>query len=408
VATPYRENSILAIARTAVRRDDLARFYTTLYPASCNKALRRLPGKLCRQVAMELSRRSFPGIPPDRVAAAASGYEMLRVLSRRLMGACAPALPTHLMYLAKARFDRAVARSLGRFEVPAFIGMYAAAAESMRAVRKQGGIAAVNFVNSHPAEHNRYLREFAGLRGRHHELVPDWVARRVDSELEVADLVLVPSRFVASQMVARGVPKDRVAIIPYGVDLGAFYPATPKRSRPATVNCLYLGQISHRKGIPVLLDAARRCRDLPVRFSLVGPLVSTEVLDRLPSNVRYEGAAHPEGVPQAMRAADMFLLPTLEDSFGLVVLEAMASALPVITTNNAGASEFITHGKDGWIVEPGDRAALAAAIRRLVDDAPTRERIGEAARRKVRASTTWDAYGESVFNRLLGNPVCRT
>jgi glycosyltransferase involved in cell wall biosynthesis len=406
VATPYRENSIVAIAQTAARRQQLARFYTTLYMDAGHKGIGRLPEKLRRKVVRELSRRSFPGIPPNRIASAGSGYEALRVLWARLLGRYAPTISTDLMYRAKAGFDSAVARRLARSETAAYIGMYAAAAESMRAVRNQGGLVAVNFVNSHPAEHNRYLRELAGLRGGHQELIPEWVSRRVDGELELADLVLVPSRFVASQMLERGVAKDRVAVIPYGVDLAAFRPTTRSRSAQGGVNCLYLGQISHRKGIPVLLEAARRCADLPVRFTLVGPLVSPEVLDSLPANVRYEGAAHPAGVPQALGNADLFILPSLEDSFGLVVLEAMASGLPVITTGNAGASEFIAHGEDGWVVAAGDPGVLAAAIRQLVDDGPARERIGEAARRKVSTSATWDAYGESVFNLLAGRPLC--
>jgi glycosyltransferase involved in cell wall biosynthesis len=310
------------------------------------------------------------------------------------------------MYSVKERFDSAVAQALARSDTPVFVGMYGASKECIRVVRQQGGVAALNFVNSHPEEHNRYLRELAGLRGKHHEIVPDWIVSRVQREIETAHLVLAPSRFVASQLLRSGVQNNRVVVVPYGVDLRAFTP-DPRREEQTErpLNCLYLGQISHRKGIPVLLDAARRCARLRVRFSLVGPLVSPEVLDRMPANVTYEGAAHPAGVPEAMRRADLFILPTLEDAFALVVLEAMASGLPVVTTQHAGSSEYIDHGQDGLVVQPGDAVALAESVRQLVEDRAIRLRIGEAARHKVRSSHSWESYGEAVFRCLSGRPT---
>jgi glycosyltransferase involved in cell wall biosynthesis len=150
----------------------------------------------------------------------------------------------------------------------------------------------------------------------------------------------------------------------------------------------------------VLLDAARRCRDLPVHFRLIGPIVSPDVLVGLPENAVYEGASLPNGVADLMRQADIFVLPTLEDSFALVLFEAMATALPVVTTTNAGASELIEDGQDGLIVPSGDAAALAEAIRRLVEQPELRARLGEAARIKVQAAHSWESYGESVLSAI--------
>lgn len=402
LSTPYRENSILAIAKAVFSQSNASLFFTTLYLASWQG--RALPVPLVGQrLANEFGRRAFPGIPVDRVLNMATLPELAHVATRRLLGNRNPALTADLMYRVKDKFDRAVSRRLKRCPPDALVGMYAAAAESFRIMRASGGISVLNFVNSHPAEHNRYLKELAGLKAPHHELIPDWVARRVEEELALADLILVPSRFVADQLQMHGVPPEKIATLPYGVDLRAFHPPEERKDqRGPRLECLYVGQISHRKGIRVLLEAARLCRDLPIRFRLIGPIVSADVLKGMPENAVYEGPSLPGGVAQAMRNADFFVLPTIEDSFALVLFEAMATALPVVTTSHAGASELIEDGHNGLIVQPGDSAGLADAIRRLVDQPELRKQLGNAARTKVQSAHSWESYGQTVLEAIEG------
>lgn len=397
--TPYRENAIVTIARTSAEHMCLDRFYTTLYLASWQHSVQRIPFAGSRLVK-EFSRRFFTGLPLARVTNVATLPELVHIGSRRLFGRRWPALSADLMYRVKSRFDSAVAQKLERNPPDVLVGMYGASLTSFRAIKRHGGLAVLNFVNSHPAEHNRYLFEHADLRAPHHELIPDWVARRVEAELEIADLILVPSHFVAEQLHAHGVPQEKVATLPYGVDLSAFYPRQWRTEQDSNLECLYVGQISHRKGMRTLLEAARHCSNLPVRFRLIGPLVSPEVLNGLPDNVIYEGASPPGGIAEAMRQADLFVLPTIEDSFGLVVLEAMATALPVITTTHAGVSELIEHGRDGLIVSPGDSTALVEAIGQLVGQLELRARLGDAARNKVQQAHSWEAYGQAVLTAI--------
>jgi glycosyltransferase involved in cell wall biosynthesis len=290
-------------------------------------------------------------------------------------------------------FDRAAARDLPPAD--AVLAIYGSAALTLRAANAMGALAVLNFVNSHPAEHNRFLRELAGLHGPNHEFVPERVARRVEQELSLADLVLVPSRFVANQLLERGLPWTRVAVIPYGVDLEAFSPDT-NRPPNARVHCVYVGQISHRKGIPVLFRAARGLPD--VQFVLTGPLVTPSLLRGLPSNARWMGPLPHAEVAALMRTADIFVLPSLEDSYGLVVSEAMASGLPVVVTDHVGASEAIQPGVNGLIVPAGDHTALAAALRRLADDSDLRSRMGAAGRSHMASSQSWAQYGTEVLS----------
>ncbi|WP_018290097.1 glycosyltransferase family 4 protein [Verrucomicrobium sp. 3C] len=401
VSSPYRENSILAIARAAEAEKVLECFYSTLCFANVEPWARRIPfwgGK----IGKELGRRAFAGIPARRTRTVASLEELLHVSTRRTLSRQFPLLSIHLMYWVKERFARSVVSRLSRSTADCLIGMYAASWESFREAGRHGVLRCLNFVNSHPVDQNRYLRDLAGLRAvSHQELIPPWVARRVEAELEEADMVLVPSRFVGEQLRGRGVSEEAIEQIPYGVDLSIFYPNPAKPERAdSPLDCLCVCQMAHRKGIPLLLETARSMVGTPIRFHLLGPIVSPEVLENLPENVRYEGTGLPGEVAARMRQADLFVLPTLEDACALVVLEAMASGLPVVTTTHNGSGELLEQGVEGFVVPAGDRAALREALVQLVDDAPLRKRMGDAARKKVEASYSWETYGRRVLQAI--------
>jgi glycosyltransferase involved in cell wall biosynthesis len=97
-------------------------------------------------------------------------------------------------------------------------------------------------------------------------------------------------------------------------------------------------------------------------------------------------------------AADVFLFPTYYDTFGMVVAEAMASGLPVVTNRMAGAAELITDGVDGLLTERAwDAPAIAAILNRLDDDCELRMRLGAAARRRIEP-LTWDRTAEETLD----------
>jgi glycosyltransferase involved in cell wall biosynthesis len=307
-----------------------------------------------------------------------------------------------LMYEVKGRFDRAVSERLGDERRDVMIGMYGSAARTLATARALGELTVLNFVNSHPVYQNRFLRELGGLRDGHHELVAAKVAADVEREIEHADVILSPSRFVARQLWERGVPPGKVVIMPYGVDPRGFQPTSSKErvDSPTTVRCLFVGQIGHRKGVPTLLEAARRLRDRRLSFDLVGPIVSPEVLQRMPSNVVWRGPRVGSDVAETMRDADILVLPSLEDAYPLVTLEAMACGLPTIVSDHAGTSELITHGTDGFVIPAGNAAALADVIAMLVESRDRRHEIGIAARQRVEKGCSWGDYGKRVLSEI--------
>jgi glycosyltransferase involved in cell wall biosynthesis len=303
------------------------------------------------------------------------------------------------MYWVKARFDSVMAKALRPSEGEVLVGMYGSCRDSFERATELGMFKVLHFVNSIPTAHNEYLRELAGVSSSHHEMIPNWMAERVHDEVNLADLILTPSQFVARQFSQIQGSQKKVVVIPYGVNLGKFRsPETrPRRSR---IRCLYVGQISYRKGIQDLLAAARRLSKLPIDFEVLGPVVSRELLLQFPENVRYGGSQLAGGVAMAMQESDVFVLPSYEDACALVTLEAMASGMPVVTTTHNGASELITHQIDGFVIDPGDPSRLADQLAELLDP-QIRSDVGARAAAKARESLSWGAYGHAVMETIV-------
>ena len=406
VSTPYPEATISAIARAAARSDRLKAFYTTLLiPAWAKRLADHMPpSSLQRAISRELKRRSFGPLEAGRVTTVATISELEHLIARRIPGA-PKAAAANRMYKVKADFDSAVALRLSAENQIAsgdvVVGMYAAAALTFEAAARKGAIKALQFVNGHPEFHNGQLKRFAELADDHHEIVPKHVALRVSAELDRADVVLVPSRLVAGQLRDRGVPADRLIVEPYGIDTDKFRPVPKPITQPnKAIRCLYVGQISFRKGIAILLEAARQLSSDLVEFRLIGPLVSPEVLRRLPPTVRWSASMPQSELVAELSGCDIFVLPSLEDAYPLVTLEAMACAAPVIVTDCAGTSELITNGSDGFVVKAGSVESLVVAIRRLARDEELRRSVGANARVRIESTNSWEEYGCRIVQRL--------
>jgi glycosyltransferase involved in cell wall biosynthesis len=403
LSSEYPEGAILAIARAAARRSELVRFFTTFYSPKWRPAAARVPFQPVRSwLDRRLSRRFFAGVETERVETVAQLPQLAHVLLTRMPAS--RGLTTQAMYWVKDRLDRGVAARLEREDARATVAIYGGAAETLRRTRELGRAAVLHFVNSHPAYHNRFLREMAGLRPGHHEMIPPAVAERVEREIDASHRILAPSEFIARQLRATGASGASVVVEPYGVDLSAFRPreSVDEAGRDRRVRCLFIGQISHRKGIRVLVDAARTLAREPIDFRLVGPMVSPEVLAGAPENVSWSPTMDHRGAAEEMRAADLFVLPSIEDAYALVVLEAMASGLPVVVSENTGSRELVTPDANGLLVEAGDARALADAIARLSASPELRSRLGAQARRGVAARQSWDDYGDRVLAHIAG------
>ena len=279
--------------------------------------------------------------------------------------------------------------------------MFGACSDIFTRARDSGVTCVLNFVNSHPAYHNRILCELAGLPRNHPEMVPASTRDAVERELALADLVLVPSTFVARQLHDMDVTPGKVSVHPYGVDRQVFASRDPISSiEPPGIHVVFFGQLSYRKGLATLLDAASFLIGEDISFSLIGPTVSPEAFAAIPGNVTVRPAISHSEAAAALSEADIFVMPSLEDAYCLAVVEAMAVGLPVIVTDHVGAAELVAATDAGDVVPAADAHALATAIRGLAYDAERREAAGRRAREAVVAGPSWEDYAARVASDI--------
>lgn len=208
------------------------------------------------------------------------------------------------------------------------------------------------------------------------------------------DTVFVNSEQYRHSWIDRGFEPAKLKILPRGLDLELFHPSRraphfwdrfQKNSPNDTVRLLYIGRVSKEKNLDLLAAAYRQLRseNVSVSLSIVGhgPYAAT-LAEQLPDAI-FPGSLSGEELATAYASGDIFVFPSTTDTFGNVVIEAQASGLPVIVSDEGGPRELVEEGVDGLIVRGNDLAALVAAIRRLVDDLDLRAAMGRRGRAKV-------------------------
>jgi starch synthase len=358
-----------------------------------SRALARLPGRHAKHLGERFARRSFPGLPPERIASRplSEGAYLLATrwkLARR-KGEC-------LALWRNFIFDRSAARLLEREQPAGVICFNSCATETFRAARGLG-IRTILDQSIAPlaAARDFYLREadrwpeFADSLAC--DLSPARLARDSE-ELQLADCVLAPSECVRQALESLGVPSQRIADVPFGVDLKRFAPR-PRKSEE-TFRVLFVGKLTQRKGLAQLLEAFRRLGLPGARLELVGDLVGSGRW--LP---RYRGlfdwcpnATHAE-LAERYRRANVFVLPSLHEGSALVTYEALASGLPVIATPQTGS--VVRDGMEGFLVPAGEIEPVAERLLELYRDPERRRDMAVRARQRAE-EFSWAAYGERV------------
>lgn len=222
------------------------------------------------------------------------------------------------------------------------------------------------------------------------------IVEREIAEYEQADLITVPSQYARHTFLAAGIDSGKLRVIPYGVDLSLFYPVQSPPNEGFTV--LFVGMISLRKGVQYLVQAFAKLRIPGKRLWLVGqadPNVVTRLkkLRLWPNEASIIGHVDQRQLARYMSSANVLVLPSIEDGFGLVLAQALACGCPVVASDHTGARELVQHSINGYIVPPRDVDALSKAI----DNIARNPSMRESAINSVEAIDGWKTYGENVL-----------
>jgi N-acetyl-alpha-D-glucosaminyl L-malate synthase BshA len=255
--------------------------------------------------------------------------------------------------------------------------------------------------------------------GRGTEVYLPWLFKKPISRLVLrnADAAIALTQDMKREM--QKIWNRDIFVIPNGIDLERFdnLPRDEMRAKlQATADdrlILFVGRFRPEKGVKYLIKAMAILRqsDQSARLLLVGEGPEEESLKRLvrklnlESYLEFVGQIQNEEVPRYMAAADILVLPSLSESFGIVVLEAMASGLPVVATRVGGLPEIIEDGRNGFLVKPKNSEQIAERLLLLLGNDELRARISGNNRDKAKGYS-WEmvtARLEQVYQKCLAN-----
>jgi starch synthase len=401
LAHPTGNTFSRAAARAFFATGWLQEFHTCFCWNPSTPLARLLPSSL----AAQLSRRSFTGIPQE-LQHSHPWRELLRLaaVDRRL-----PWLTRHeqgpLSIDAIYRsFDRHVAARLQALK--ALKAVYAYEDGALRTFQAAQGFG-LRRIYDLPIG---YWRSAQRIFQEERELQPAWACtltglndsaaklERKDQELQLADLVVVPSEFVRSTLIEHGASAASIAAVPFGSPLPLSEPPIGSTTGPLRV--LYVGSLGQRKGLSYALDAVAALGS-QVSLTLIGRATAPRCRPLVAALERHhwiESLPHSQILEQ-MRQHDVLVLPSLFEGYALVISEALSQGLPVLTTPNSGAALTIRDGVEGFIVPIRDSQAIAERLQQLAENRDQHAAMRWACLRRA-AELSWAGYENGLVQAV--------
>jgi glycosyltransferase involved in cell wall biosynthesis len=354
---------------------------------------------------------------PGKLVEANWHFEIHEMIIRKFLGKSQAV--QRAVYKRDAKFDSYVAEKLvnhnlsEEVETHLFWGFQGSCHASLRVANALGWESICELSTAHVIAAKQILGEEARLHPEWAESIdnlvfpPDY-EKKLEEEPQQAKHVVVASSFSKKSLVDAGVSEKKIVMLPLGFDPAAISyrenNMPPLETRP--LKLLFAGTITQRKGIKYLLEAIKILKPgKDIEMHIIGGIQGPEeALKQYKEFYIYHGAVSQPELFRCFGDYDALVLPTVFEGFGLVILEAMAAGLPVITTPNSIGPEIITDGKNGYIVPIRDIEGLARAIQ-LLRNKTNEEFIGMRKSANTAAmSFSWENYTKklSVFLNSMG------
>lgn len=394
VAHPGTQHASRLAAQLS-RLDVLKMFWTGFAYASGSRMWRLSRGLVPSRLRRKLLNRAVNDVPADRIRSL-PWFEAGEILRKAIMGEC-----EGFYHSRNARFQRKICAE-ATDGADGVVGFDTSSWILARHCRRSGIGFFLDQSIAHPLARKRIWET---IQHRY----PDWgtafetrrqeILAAEEEEHALADRIVVASSFTRHTLVEHGVDPDKIRVNPYGVDLERFRARDHDPGRHP-LRFVFVGSLQARKGVPLLVDVWRHLAPRDAELWLVGTSAPS-VRRLLPglAGLHVKGPVQNSQLPKIFHDCDVFVFPSLFEGFGLVILEAMASGLPVITTDATAGPDVVTDGQDGFLVPAGDTEALRAKMRWCLENRDHLPGMGEAARRAAEPFT-WDAYGERWADSL--------
>jgi starch synthase len=309
-------------------------------------------------------------------------------------------LDDQMGYANALAFDEFTFRNVK--ECDALIAISGSSLKTGKMVQARGGTFFCDRGSSHQRYQQQIILEEYQLWGVNLPISDSRDTIREEAIYEQADAVVVPSSFAARSFIEMGVPKEKIHTIPLGVRLDLFSPV-----RHPPIDCfevLFVGSVSLRKGVQYLVKAFADLKCDRKRLRIVGGMAKEmpAILAQLPMiDVEVLGPLPQRDLAEIMSSSHVLVLPSIEDGFGLVLGQALASGCPVIATVNTGGPDMISDGNEGFIVPIRNPKILTERLQSLANTPALHAGMREAGLARVDSLGGWNSYGDKWETLLL-------
>ena len=396
-----RDNYQVALALAEARMLEV--LVTDLFWPADRRWARALSRLLPARLGSLLRQRSSPGLPSARVRnCLVAGFKTL--LLDRIRG-----LSFDVRRRAVRSADATLGRTAGRLAARSGASLLAYSYFAYDAFRADGRPGILFQVHPHPLTIRRILTEeltahpdCAGSLQQEWELaLPEEDFQHLVEEPRLAARFLCASSFTRQSLIENGAEPSAIRVVPYGVDTDRFRPDPGRRSGrrsgtgPASgskLQLLFVGRINQRKGIKYLLEALRLLRTEQVHLTICGRVIDGLDLFRpFASQIDVRPSVGAAELVAAYQSADLFVFPSVAEGFGQVLLESLASGLPILSTTHTAAPDLITSGVEGLIIPPRRPDLLASQIDWAATHRSELDAMAQQARRRA-LHFTWQRF----------------
>ena len=245
-----------------------------------------------------------------------------------------------------------------------------------------------------------------------------YTSKQIIEAMSFADRILSVSEDLKLHIVNLGIDKNKVHVVPNGVDTDKFKPAGKVHARsmlnlPHDKNIvLFVGALRKIKGVDYLIEAAQSFVDRDTYLFMVGRddglkknLEKRAHELKIANYIKFTGPVNHEDIPLWISASDILVLPSLSEGRPNVILEALACEVPVVATDVGGIPELMVDGETGYLVPAKSPDELSRKINKLLDNKNRREKMGEFGRKSIiQRGLTWEAHAKTtvdIYQELL-------
>ena len=392
------------VAKALYNLNELERFYTSSYITSS-----ALQSYLLKKGNTFWTKRFIEGLPGKYVQSNWR-FELPELLLRFQQGKSAKV--QRAVYDRDINFDKYMANELTKLSKQnkklTYWGFQGSCYESLKQANKLGVESWCELATAHVTSAKKILGEEAALH-------PEWAStidnltfpsdyeKRLEEEPNIAKRVFAASAFTKQTLLDVGISESKITLLPLGCDLNHIvYEKREENLESRPLKLLYAGTVTQRKGIKYLLEAIKTLKSKveyrdSIELHIIGGVQgNSTALNQYKGLFTYHAPLSQTELFNAYKEYDALILPTIFEGFGLVIVEAMAAGLPVITTSHSIGPDVITEGVNGSIIPIRDVQAIVDAIISLRSKSNKEMSLMRDAAVASAKEYSWNSYQERL------------